>query len=81
MTMKRNRDTMIKVIRIAFYNGCRAMSGNRAGNFVAFTGYADPTEFHRFGSGQDGTTVSGFVAFTDYLKHNLPFILYALKFT
>ncbi|KMH34913.1 hypothetical protein SM68_04166, partial [Klebsiella pneumoniae] len=65
MTVKGNRDTMIKIIRIAFYDSCRAMSRNRAGHFVAFTGNTDTTEFHRFGSGQDRAAVSGFIAFAD----------------
>ena len=65
---------MIKIIRIAFYDSCRAMSRNRAGHFVAFAGNTNTTEFHRFRSGQYRTAVSGFIAFTYYLKHTMPFI-------
>ncbi|KJM85059.1 hypothetical protein SS21_21120 [Enterobacter roggenkampii] len=67
MTVKGNRDTMIKVIRVAFYDSCRAMSRNRAGHFVTFTGNANTAEFHRFGSSQHRAAMSGFIAFTDYL--------------
>ncbi|SLU09886.1 Uncharacterised protein [Klebsiella pneumoniae] len=74
MTVKGNRDTMIKIIRIAFYDSCRAMSRNRAGHFVAFTGNTDTTEFHRIGSRQYRAAVSCFIAFAYYLKHTMPFI-------
>ncbi|KLQ06459.1 hypothetical protein AWS39_17345 [Enterobacter hormaechei subsp. xiangfangensis] len=69
MTVKCNRDTMIKIIRIAFYDSCRAMSRNRAGHFVAFAGNADTTEFHRIGSRKYRAAVGGFIAFTDNLEH------------
>ncbi|VAO24182.1 Uncharacterised protein [Klebsiella quasipneumoniae] len=72
MTVKGNRNTMIKVIRVSFYDGCWAMSRNRAGHFVTFTGNADTAEFHRIGSGQYRTAVGCFIAFSDYLKHFIP---------
>ncbi|KMK02344.1 hypothetical protein ABW07_23435 [Pluralibacter gergoviae] len=69
MAVKCNRNTMIEVIRITFYDGCRAMPRNRTGHFVAFAGNADTAELHRFRSAQNRAAVSGFIAFTNNLKH------------
>ncbi|SPW22243.1 Uncharacterised protein [Cronobacter sakazakii] len=46
MAVKSNRNTVIQIIRIAFNNYGYSVTRNWAGDFIAFSGNANSSEYH-----------------------------------
>ncbi|PBI78111.1 hypothetical protein A9993_25100 [Rahnella victoriana] len=70
MSVKSDRNTVVQIIGIAFGNEGRTVKGNRARDFIPFTGNGNITKTHGAGTGHYCTAVCCFIANTNNRKHD-----------